>query len=41
MMHPPPGLEPSVRARMLPRFHEEIRRLETLLDRDLSAWRSM
>ena len=40
IMRPPPGLAPSVRARLLPRFVADVRRLETLLDRDLSAWRS-
>jgi len=41
IMRPPPGLAPPVRARLLPRFAEETRRLETLLDRDLSTWRSI
>lgn len=41
IMRPPPGLAPEVRARLLPRFAEEIERLEALLDRDLSAWRSI
>ena len=40
IMRPPPGLTPEVRERLLPRFDAEIQRLEALLDRDLSAWRS-
>jgi hypothetical protein len=40
IMRPPPGLSPATRARLLPRFDEEIRRLESLLERDLAAWRS-
>jgi hypothetical protein len=40
IMRPPPGLTPAVRERLLPRFDAEIQRLEALLDRDLSAWRS-
>jgi hypothetical protein len=40
IMRPPPGVAPPTRARLLPRFAEEVRRLESLLDRDLTAWRS-
>jgi hypothetical protein len=41
LMRPPPRLASAVRARLLPRFIEDIERLETLLDRDLSTWRSI
>jgi hypothetical protein len=41
IMRPPPGLAPPIRARLLLRFAEETQRLETLLDRDLSTWRSI
>jgi len=41
IMRPPPGLAPAIRARLLPRFTEDVARLEALLDRDLSAWRSI
>ena len=41
IMRPPPGIPKAVRARLLPRFVEDVRRLESLLDRDLSAWRSI
>lgn len=41
IMRPPPGVAPALRARLLPRFAGEIARLETLLDRDLAAWRSI
>ncbi len=41
IMRPPPGLAPQVRTRLLPRFAEDTRRLEALLDRDLSRWRSI
>ena len=40
IMRPPPGLTPAIRARLLPRFVEDIERLETLLGRDLSVWRA-
>lgn len=40
VMRPPPALDPQVRAGLLPRFAEEVERLEVLCDRDLSAWRS-
>jgi hypothetical protein len=40
IMRPPPGLAPALRERLLPRFDEDVRRLEILLDRDLTAWRS-
>ena len=40
IMRPPPGLAKDVRARLLPRFVDDVRRLETLLDLDLAAWRS-
>ncbi|HZR83433.1 MAG TPA: sulfotransferase [Candidatus Binatia bacterium] len=40
IMRPPPGLAPSIRERLLPRFDDDVRRLEALLERDLSAWRS-
>lgn len=40
IMRPPPGIAPAIRARLLPRFIDDVRRLEALLDRDLSAWRS-
>jgi Sulfotransferase family len=41
IMRPPPRLAPALRERLLPRFDEDVRRLESLLDRDLSAWRSV
>jgi hypothetical protein len=41
IMRRPPGVTPSIRRRLLPRFDEDIRSLETLLDRDLTAWRSV
>ncbi|MFN7956484.1 MAG: sulfotransferase [bacterium] len=41
LMRRPPGVGPEARARLLPRFAEDIRRLEALLDRDLSCWRSI
>ena len=41
IMRPPPGLAKDVRARLLPRFVDDVRRLETLLDLDLAAWRSI
>lgn len=40
IMRPPPGIATAVRERLLPRFVDDVRRLESLLDRDLSAWRS-
>lgn len=40
VMRPPPGLTPAIRAQLLPRFADDVRRLEALLERDLSAWRS-
>ncbi|MBN9698553.1 MAG: Maf family protein [Zoogloea sp.] len=41
IMRPPPGIAKDVRARLLPRFVDDVHRLETLLDRDLAAWRSI
>lgn len=41
IMRPPPGLAKDVRARLVPRFVDDVRRLETLLDLDLAAWRSI
>jgi hypothetical protein len=41
IMRPPPGLAPAMRERLLPRFDEDIQRLERLIDRDLTAWRSV
>ncbi|MBI3982825.1 MAG: sulfotransferase [Gemmatimonadetes bacterium] len=35
--HPPP-LDPAVRCRVLPQFADDILKLQTLLDRDLSHW---
>lgn len=40
IMRPPPGLPPAIRARLLPRFVADVQRLEALLERDLSPWRS-
>jgi hypothetical protein len=40
IMRPHPGLMPSMRERLLPRFEEDVRGLERLLDRDLTAWRT-
>lgn len=41
IMRPPPVLAKDVRARLLPRFVDDVRRLEMLLDLDLAAWRSI
>ena len=41
IMRPPPGIPSDVRARLLPRFVDDVRRLEDLLARDLAAWRSI
>lgn len=41
IMRRPPGVPADTRARLLPRFVEDVRRLEALLGRDLSAWRSI
>lgn len=38
LMRRPPGLDPRVRARLLPRFEADVRALERLLDRDLGDW---
>jgi hypothetical protein len=40
IMRPPARLAPDIRARLLPRFVDDVRRLETLIGRDLSPWRS-
>lgn len=40
LMRRPPPLPASVRARLLPRFDADVRRLERLLERDLARWRS-
>jgi hypothetical protein len=40
IMRPPPGVAAGTRATLVPRFVEDVRRLEALLGRDLSAWRS-
>ena len=37
---PRPGLDPGLRARLIERCEPDIRRLEALLGRDLSAWRA-
>ncbi|MBY0278226.1 sulfotransferase [Candidatus Binatia bacterium] len=41
IMRRPPRIPPDTRARMLPLFVDDVRRLEELLGRDLSAWRSI
>jgi hypothetical protein len=35
---PAPKLPPDLRARLLELYRDDIRKLETLLDRDLSVW---
>ena len=39
-VQPRPTLDPGLRAELTVSFEDEIRRLEDLLERDLSAWRS-
>ncbi|MBM4246090.1 MAG: sulfotransferase [Deltaproteobacteria bacterium] len=41
IMRPPPGVPKDVRERLLPRFVEDVRLVESLVGRDLSAWRSI
>lgn len=40
IMRAPPPLAPGTRARLLPRFEDDVRELERLLGRDLAPWRS-
>jgi hypothetical protein len=40
IMRPPPGVAGGMRASLVPRFADDVRRLEALLGCDLSAWRS-
>ena len=39
LSRPAPPLDPRVRAELTEQFRDEISRLETMLDRDLSGWR--
>lgn len=41
IMRPPPRIAAETRARLLPRFVDDVRRLEALLGRELGPWRSV